>query len=115
MKTIIEVDVAPNEKIIKLNLARTEHDGFQVEYTTYNFRIIEPAQAVPDYVLDALDNLVYDNYERSSCGARNRAADAELIRAAILNARTTSDTAPSGPEFGVLGATYVGLVADDEC
>jgi hypothetical protein len=49
---------------------------------------IEPAptqdeRELPDYLNDALDNLVYDNYERSQAGSRNRQADADLIRAAL--------------------------------
>lgn len=40
-------------------------------------------EAQPDYVLDALDNLIHDNYERSYRGAKNRQDDAELIRCAL--------------------------------
>ena len=38
---------------------------------------------LPDYLNDAIDNLVHDNYERSQAGSRNWQADAELIRAAL--------------------------------
>lgn len=37
----------------------------------------------PDYLMDALDNLVHDNYERGYRGAQNRQEDAELIRCAL--------------------------------
>ena len=49
-------------------------------------------EATPDYVLDALDNLMHDNYERSYRGAKNRQDDAELIRCALRR----SHPAPAG-------------------
>ncbi len=44
---------------------------------------VQDERELPDYLNDALDNLVYDNYERSQAGSRNRQADADLIRAAL--------------------------------
>jgi|GEM_PF-817825 len=44
---------------------------------------VQDERELPDYLNDAFDNLVYDNYERSQAGSRNRQADADLIRAAL--------------------------------
>lgn len=41
-------------------------------------------RAIDSAALDALDNLIHDNYERSQCGYRDRQADAGLVRSAIL-------------------------------
>jgi hypothetical protein len=60
---------------------------------------VEPAPAqdereLPDYLNDALDNLVYDNYERSQAGSRNRQADADLIRAALATRPAQTEQQP---------------------
>ncbi|AQZ93252.1 hypothetical protein ACFSB1_11270 [Halopseudomonas phragmitis] len=53
----------------------------------------EPDNRLPDHVALALDNLVYDNYERSQAGSRARQADADLIRYAIASSTAAPDVA----------------------
>lgn len=65
----------------------------------------EPAQAeqsereLPDYLKDALDNLVHDNYERSQAGSRNRQADADLIRAALATLPAQAEQPEQQPAY----------------
>ena len=57
--------------------------GFKAAWAARPLSHAEGEASGPDYLMDALDNLVHDNYERSYRGAQNRQDDAELIRCAL--------------------------------
>ncbi|PHR17056.1 MAG: hypothetical protein COA41_12795 [Sphingopyxis sp.] len=61
-------------------------------------------EAQPDYVLDALDNLIHDNYERSYRGAKNRQDDAELIRCALRRSHPAPQVAVPEKVRELIGA-----------
>lgn len=74
------------------NLMRQEHGVTCMEseltdieqcVLSYALSHAEGEASGPDYLMDALDNLVHDNYERGYRGAQNRQEDAELIRCAL--------------------------------
>ncbi|MGN5592529.1 DUF551 domain-containing protein [Stutzerimonas nitrititolerans] len=103
----IHRDLDACQKVIWLAGCRPRGYGFDPSYVTdaqgrlkeIEALLEEPAPAqdereLPDYLNDAIDNLVHDNYERSQAGSRNRQADADLIRAAL--AARPAQTAPQG-------------------
>src|SRR5690554_5094321 len=77
-----------------INIVATKNEQGQIVSVTLqdeDHRILEViaeadvqgdvGEGVPDYINDAIDNLVLDNYELSYAGYLERKADAELIRA----------------------------------
>jgi len=76
----------PDLADVELTWCSTQVGGQEVEYVRADLvgaLSHAEGEAVPDNVLDVLDNLVHDNYERSYRGAQNRQDDAELIRCAL--------------------------------
>ena len=57
--------------------------------------LLEEQRELPDYLNDAIDNLVHDNYELSQAGSRNRQGDADLIRAALATSPAQTAQKPA--------------------
>lgn len=87
--------------------------GFKAAWAARPLSHAEGEASGPDYIMDALDNLVHDNYERSYRGAQNRQDDAELIRCALRRSHPAPqvETPIINAQFETVSNSVVGVTS----
>jgi len=84
----------PTDTYTAVDMATAAAQGFRDGQAAMEPAPAQDERELPDYLNDAIDNLVHDNYERSQAGSRNRQADVDLIRAALATRPAQTEQQP---------------------